>query len=99
MQAQSPIPKWCQMATGARAWIFQYNQTRYEIVDFMQEHGEVDYCRVTARPTDVSVADRIYFRRSARSGKWNLLSVFSAVCRVVSAVYQRNPPDYRTQVV
>jgi hypothetical protein len=83
------------MATGARAWIFQYNQTRYEIEDFMQKHGEVDDWRVTAYQTEVSIGDRIYFRRSARSAKWNLPTGISAIGRVVSPVYQREPPDAR----
>jgi HNH endonuclease/EVE domain len=84
------------MAEFARAWVFQYDQTRYEIEQFIQQHGEYDWWEVTAFWNDMSVGDRVYFRRSITRAA--LPTSISAVGRLVSPVYKSNPPDQRYRV-
>jgi hypothetical protein len=78
------------MTTVAKAWLFQYDQTRYEIEEFMIKRGEYDDWHVTRHLDEIRVGDRVYFRRSVAGP---LPRGISAVGRVLSPVYTRNPPD------
>jgi hypothetical protein len=76
-----------------RAWIFQYNQTRYEIEEWVQEHGEVDWWDVTALWSKMSIGDRVYFRRSiTRQAR---PTGISAIGRLLSPVYTPDPDKNR----
>ena len=84
------------MATIAKAWIFQYDQTRYEIEEFIQERGEYDWWEVTRLGDEMSVGDRVYFRRSNAKGP--LSTGISAVGRLLSPVYNPDPPAITRRV-
>ncbi len=84
------------MAEIAKAWIFQYDQTRYEIEEFMREHGEYDWWEVTRLGDEMSVGDRVYFRRSNTKGP--LSTGISAVGRLLSPVYNPDPPTITRRV-
>jgi predicted RNA-binding protein with PUA-like domain len=84
------------MATGTRAWLFQYDQTRYEIDQFIQQNGEYDWWEVTALWRDMGVGDRVYFRRS--NTKEPLDTGISAVGRLISPVYQPSSPAANRRV-
>jgi hypothetical protein len=84
------------MATVAKAWLFQYDQTRYEIEQFMQQNGEYDWWEVTFLWSQMSVGDRVYFRRSNVKGP--LPTGISAEGRLISPVYQPSPPPDNRRV-
>jgi hypothetical protein len=79
-----------------KAWIFQYNQTRYEIAQFVQTRGEVDWWDVTAHWSKMSIGDRVYFRRSAT--RQALPTGVSAIGRILSPVYTPDSPDGNRRV-
>lgn len=83
------------MAEVTKAWIFQYDQTRYEIEEFMQEHGEVDWWDVTRNWNEMSVGDRVYYRRSVRGA---LPTGISAIGRILSPVRMPGPPAINRRV-
>jgi hypothetical protein len=85
------------MAEVAKVWIFQYDQTApYEIAQFVQNHGEVDWWEVTRLWNELSVGDRVYFRRSNTTGP--LPTGISAVGRILSPVRMPAPPAVKRRV-